>query len=149
MPKLRCSLPCRSRGVGSRSTCRRRRRSAVSCRSPFAGTVNAPRCCGKLPGAPGSRRPASMPRGRAMPDRVRHCSAADLRRFGSMSLEDEELVDLGVLDLDGPKVEEQRALIHLALDHGATIDEIRAGIAERRLHAVAAERVVLDGPRLT
>ena len=40
-------------------------------------------------------------------------------------------------------------MIHLALEHGATIDEIRAGIAEHRLHAVAAERVVLDGPRLT
>ena len=66
-----------------------------------------------------------------------------------MSVGDEELVELGLLDLDGPKVDEQRALIQLALEHGATTDEIRAGIAERRLHAVAAERVVLDGPRLT
>ena len=66
-----------------------------------------------------------------------------------MSMDDEELVALGLLDPDAPGVAEQRALIRLALEHGATADEIRIGIAEHRLHAVAAERVVLDGPRLT
>ena len=41
-------------------------------------------------------------------------------------------------------------MIELSLDHGATIDEIRAAIAENRLHAVPAERVIAPGTeRLT
>ena len=62
---------------------------------------------------------------------------------------DEELLALGLLDPAAPSVDEQLALVRLARAYGATIEEISAGIAEHRLHAVAAERVVLDGPRLT
>ena len=39
--------------------------------------------------------------------------------------------------------------MRLALRYGATIDEIRAGISNTGSRTVAAERVVLDGPRLT
>ncbi|MEX2100362.1 MAG: adenylate/guanylate cyclase domain-containing protein [Acidimicrobiia bacterium] len=60
-----------------------------------------------------------------------------------------QLVELGVLDADAPDAEVLVRLVRLALDHGATFDEIRAGIDEHRLHAVAAERVVLVGTRIT
>ncbi len=62
----------------------------------------------------------------------------------------EELEALGLYDPDAPDAEERLGLIELSLDHGATYDDIREGIEERRLHAVAAELVIAPGTeRLT
>jgi adenylate cyclase len=61
-----------------------------------------------------------------------------------------ELEALGLYDPSDPGASERLELIELSLDHGATIDEIRAAIAEGRLHAVPAERVITPGTeRLT
>jgi len=57
----------------------------------------------------------------------------------------QELKDLGLYDPDAPDAEERLALLTLALECNATIDDIRCGIEEGRLHAVGAERIVLGG----
>jgi len=57
----------------------------------------------------------------------------------------EELQSLGLYDPDAPDAAERLELLHLALDYGVTIPEIRDAIAERRLHAVAAVWVVEGG----
>ena len=71
--------------------------------------------------------------------------------FGRVSTPDvEELEALGLYDPDAPDAEERLGLIQLSLDHGATYDDIREGIEEKRLHAVAAELVIAPGSeRLT
>ena len=61
----------------------------------------------------------------------------------------EQLEAAGLYDPDGPDAEERLELVALALEHGATYDEIRCGIDEHRLHAVAAERVIRAGQRIT
>src|SRR3954470_8846457 len=95
-----------------------------------------------------------MPTGRATPRRVRHfwgsgASAVDEPAGDRVIETDDELVALGVLDRGAPGFGEQVTLVRLARAYGATVAELRAGIAEHRLHAVAAERVVFDGARLT
>jgi adenylate cyclase len=61
-----------------------------------------------------------------------------------------ELEALGLYDPSAPDASDRLELIELALDHGATVEEIRAAIAEDRLHAVPAERVIAPGTeRLT
>ena len=61
----------------------------------------------------------------------------------------QQLEAAGLYDPDAPDAEERLELLALALEHGATYDEIRSGIDEHRLHAVAAERVIVAGPRIT
>jgi adenylate cyclase len=58
---------------------------------------------------------------------------------------DDELEQLGVYDPTAPDAAERLTLLRLALERGAGVDAIRAAIAESRLHALAAERVMLDG----
>lgn len=61
-----------------------------------------------------------------------------------------ELEALGLYDPDAPGAGDRLSLLRLALRHGATLDEIRTAIGGTRLHALAAERVMLDRPpRLT
>ena len=57
----------------------------------------------------------------------------------------QELEELGLYDPDAPDAEERLALLNLALECNATIDDIRRAIEEGRLHAVGAERIVLGG----
>jgi adenylate cyclase len=62
----------------------------------------------------------------------------------------EELEALGLYDPRAPDAEERLGLIQLSLDHGATYDDIRAAIEEKRLHAVPAELLIAPGTeRLT
>jgi len=62
----------------------------------------------------------------------------------------DELETLGLYDPAAPDAGDRLEMIELSLDHGATLDEIRAAIDEDRLHAVAAERVIAPGTeRLT
>ena len=64
--------------------------------------------------------------------------------------DDAELEALGLYDPTAPDASDRLEMIELSLDHGATIDEIRDAIAENRLHAVPAERVIAPGTeRLT
>jgi adenylate cyclase len=56
-----------------------------------------------------------------------------------------QLEELGLYDPDAPDAEERLALLELALACNATVDDIRRGIEEGRLHAVGAERIVLGG----
>jgi adenylate cyclase len=61
-----------------------------------------------------------------------------------------ELEAFGLYDPAAPDADERLALVDLALEHDATIDEIRAAIDDHRLHALAVERLVLQStPRLT
>lgn len=61
-----------------------------------------------------------------------------------------QLQALGLYDPAAPDAEDRLEMIELSLDHGATLDEIRSAIDEKRLHAVAAERVIAPGTeRLT
>ncbi|HEY8215717.1 MAG TPA: adenylate/guanylate cyclase domain-containing protein [Acidimicrobiia bacterium] len=65
-------------------------------------------------------------------------------------LTNDELEALGLYDPAAPDAGDRLEMIGLALDHGATIDEIRTAIAEKRLHAVPAELVIAPGSeRLT
>jgi adenylate cyclase len=65
-------------------------------------------------------------------------------------MDDETLAALGLYDPTTPDAVERLTLVRLALDHGATVDDIRAALAGSRLHALAADRVLLDqAPRLT
>jgi adenylate cyclase len=65
-------------------------------------------------------------------------------------LTEAELVELGLYDPEAPVAAERLELLRLAFEYGATIEEARQGIDERRLHAIAAVRVVLGGTeRLT
>ena len=57
-----------------------------------------------------------------------------------------ELTALGVYDPDAPDAAERLTLVQLALEHGAPIDDIRGAIRDSRLHALAAERLMLDRP---
>jgi adenylate cyclase len=57
----------------------------------------------------------------------------------------EELEALGFYDPTTADAADRLELIELSLDHGATLEEIGAAIAEHRLHAVAAERVIMPG----
>lgn len=57
-----------------------------------------------------------------------------------------ELMALGVYDPDAPDAAERLTLVQLALEHGAPIDDIRGAIRDSRLHALAAERLMLDRP---
>jgi class 3 adenylate cyclase len=66
------------------------------------------------------------------------------------SLSDDDLVRLGLYEPDEPGAAERLTLIRMALDNAATVDEIREAIAERRLHALAAVRMIEGGTeRLT
>ena len=61
-----------------------------------------------------------------------------------------ELEALGLYDPTAPDAADRLSLLRLARQHGATLEEIRAAIDGSRLHALAAERVMLDRPpRLT
>ncbi len=61
-----------------------------------------------------------------------------------------QLEAAGLYDPSAHDAVERLELVTLSLEHGATYDEIRRAIAERRLHAVAAERVIIGGnERLT
>ena len=61
-----------------------------------------------------------------------------------------QLEAAGLYDPSASDAAERLELVTLSLEHGATYDEIRRAIAERRLHAVAAERVIIGGnERLT
>jgi hypothetical protein len=65
-------------------------------------------------------------------------------------MDPDELEALGLYDPAGPDADERRALLALALEHGATIDEIHAAIDGSRLHALAVERLLLPHtPNLT
>ncbi len=57
-------------------------------------------------------------------------------------IDPDELEALGLYD-PALHADERRALLALALEHGATIDEIRAAIDGSRLHALAVERLLL------
>jgi adenylate cyclase len=59
----------------------------------------------------------------------------------------EELVDLGLHDPDAPSAVERLALIGLALEHGASVDEVRSALAQNRLHTLAGERAVLGATK--
>ena len=61
-----------------------------------------------------------------------------------------QLEAAGLYDPGAADAEERLELVLLSLEHGGTYDEIRQAIEEHRLHAVAAERVILGGTeRLT
>ncbi|HSO95884.1 MAG TPA: adenylate/guanylate cyclase domain-containing protein [Acidimicrobiia bacterium] len=61
-----------------------------------------------------------------------------------------ELQALGLYDPDAPDAEDRRALLALTVEHGATVTEIRDAIRESRLHALAADRLMLlQAPSLT
>jgi adenylate cyclase len=61
-----------------------------------------------------------------------------------------QLEAAGLYDRAAPDADERLELITMALERGATYDEIRRAITEHRLHAVAAERVIVGGnERLT
>ncbi|HEY6317889.1 MAG TPA: adenylate cyclase regulatory domain-containing protein [Acidimicrobiia bacterium] len=65
-------------------------------------------------------------------------------------MDDAELEALGLYDPDAPGAADRLSLLRLARHHGATLEEIRTAIRGSRLHALAAERVLLDrAPRLT
>ncbi len=53
---------------------------------------------------------------------------------------------LGLHDPEAPDAEDRLEMLRLALGLGATVEEMRDAIAERRLHAIPAERV-LQGAR--
>jgi class 3 adenylate cyclase/DNA-binding transcriptional MerR regulator len=55
----------------------------------------------------------------------------------------DELVALGLFDPSADDAAERLKLLRLALDHGASMDEIRRALAQHRLHTLAGERVVL------
>jgi adenylate cyclase len=59
----------------------------------------------------------------------------------------EELVDLGLHDPNAPDALERLALLVLALEHGADVDEVRSALAQNRLHTLAGERVVLGATK--
>jgi len=61
-------------------------------------------------------------------------------------MDDAELEELGLYDPLAPGAADRLSLLRLARAHGATVDEIRAAIHGTRLHALAAERVLLDRP---
>jgi adenylate cyclase len=61
----------------------------------------------------------------------------------------QQLEAAGLYDPNASDAAERLELVALALEHGATYEEIRRGIDEHRLHAVAAERVIVAGPRIT
>ncbi len=58
-----------------------------------------------------------------------------------------ELETVGVYDPKAADAAERLSLLQLALEHGATIDEIRVAIDAGRLHVLAAELLMLDRPR--
>lgn len=65
-------------------------------------------------------------------------------------IDDATLAALGLYDPSAPDAAERLTLVRLALDHGASVDDIHAALAGARLHALAADRVLLDqSPRLT
>jgi adenylate cyclase len=65
-------------------------------------------------------------------------------------IDTDELAALGLYDPTAPDADERRTLLEMALEHGATIDEIRAAIHGSRLHALAAELLMLQrAPSLT
>ncbi len=65
-------------------------------------------------------------------------------------MDDDALAIAGLYDPAAPDAAERLTLVRLALDHGATVDDIHAALAGARLHALAADRVLLDRPpRLT
>ena len=62
----------------------------------------------------------------------------------------DELAAAGLYDPTAPDAEERRALLELALDAGAEVDEIRVAIDEKWLHAVPIQRAILgSSPRIT
>jgi adenylate cyclase len=62
----------------------------------------------------------------------------------------EELEELGFYDPKAPDAAERLELLELALEHGATTEEMRQAIAEKSLHAVAVMNVIEGGEeRLT
>jgi class 3 adenylate cyclase len=62
----------------------------------------------------------------------------------------DELIAEGFYDPDAPDAADRLGLLRLALEHGATVDEVRAAIDERRLYVLAAVRIISGGAeRLT
>jgi adenylate cyclase len=60
-----------------------------------------------------------------------------------VSLTVDDLVASGLFDPDADDAAERLTLLRLALDHGASIEEITLALAQHRLHTLAGERVVL------
>jgi class 3 adenylate cyclase len=58
---------------------------------------------------------------------------------------EQELEEHGLYDPDAPNATERLALLRMALEYGATVDEIRQAIEEDRLHVVAAMREIRGG----
>jgi class 3 adenylate cyclase len=62
----------------------------------------------------------------------------------------DELEELGLYDPSAPDAAERLELLELALQYGATTEEMQQAIAERSLHAVAVMNVIVGGAeRLT
>ena len=62
----------------------------------------------------------------------------------------DELIAEGFYDPAAPDAAGRLGLLRLALDHGATFEEVRAAIDERRLHVLAVVRIISGGAeRLT
>ena len=64
-----------------------------------------------------------------------------------MPLTVEELVDLDLYDPTAPDAGERLTLLRLALEHGASVDEVRFALAQHRLHTLAGERVVVGATK--
>ena len=58
---------------------------------------------------------------------------------------EEELIELGLLDPDAPNATERLTLLRFALEHGATVQEMREAIEEDRLHAIPALASIAGG----
>ena len=65
-------------------------------------------------------------------------------------MNESEYIELGLYDPEAPDASERLEILRLAFEHGATVDEVRQAIEERRLHVLAADRYSLGGhERLT
>lgn len=74
---------------------------------------------------------------------------SDRERLGA-DVTPAELEALALYDPAAPDAADRLIMLRLAIEHAATVGEMREAIEERRLHAVAAERVIAGGTeRLT
>jgi adenylate cyclase len=73
------------------------------------------------------------------------CDGSEKNRRVEPTVED--LVDLGLYDPSAPDAVERLAVLTLALEHGASLDEVRSAIAQGRLHTLAGERAVLGATK--
>jgi class 3 adenylate cyclase len=62
----------------------------------------------------------------------------------------DDLIAAGLFDPDAPDADTQRAMLQLAIDAGAGIDEVRLALEEGWLHAIPVQRALIGGmERLT